>query len=490
MKTHEYRKWLSDEYVPIAGGALESNIIGIWFAKQGKKGEFVANEKKAWTKRGRWVGGDLQVTRTDGEEAWSDQTLFSDHVDFVNTFIGNGAPVVQGQSSLIAYLCWLAMGQETFTKGENAELVLEAASAPTGEGTLSLKVGVNTYTTAKLKVTATGTEVLAAMALAFPVQWSTANVECVNPTIKLSEIKTTPLKFKFKEELGFQPVPEASLTSAEFGGGEPTWKVAVAGKLHKHVTTPSSSGGFYFGIAKEVGKSTVYRAQFNDCRAQSLRVEGSSASKVVKITPTVLSLNPGEIMGEAPEKTDDGITPFIFTEAAGTLQIDGTSYHGQSGFAVMFTWGLNEYYGDQVHPFDVINNVATASIEGVTLLIDQAGLERYNSQIYGTTTPASGTKPLEVLPLMGSYKVIFSRKSLYTNGVSESLTVEMFGVKWSPTLAIPANPAGGAVELSFTGQMRKTPGGIYAKETKSEAEAHGPFRVTVENYLDKAAFTV
>jgi hypothetical protein len=178
---------------------------------------------------------------------------------------------------------------------------------------------------------------------------------------------------------------------------------------------------------------------------------------------------------------DDGLRPFIYTEAHGTYEIDGVIYTGQSAFALMFTWGLNEYYGDDVVPQDLINNVATCTIEGLTLLIDAAGLQRYNSQIYGTPTPSPGQAPIKVLPAMGSYTCLFTRTNPITGLVSESLKLEIFGVKWAPSLAIPANPAGGAVELSFTGSMRKTPGAQYTGQTGLP-----PFKITCMNALDAA----
>jgi hypothetical protein len=480
MKT-TYSKWLEDGYSPIGGGALESNINGLWFAQQTEgKGKFVTFT--TGTKRGRWVGGDLQVNRADGEEAFSDQTLFADHVDFANTLVGSGAPVLQGQSGIVAYLCWLAMGQETVTGGVNAVMALKgSAELTSGEFRLQLTIGTNVYKTAKLKSTVTATEIIAAMEAAFPGQWVAANIKAAVGGSTVTKSNATPIEFTFENGLGHQPVPNLVVVESTLVGGTLAVEEKTKGTSYKHVATPSNNGGSYFGIFKSVGKTTVHRSQFNDCRATSLRLEGSSASKVVKATPTIISLNPGEVQTTDPSAVDEGLRPWIYTEAQGTFEIDGSIYRGQSAFAVLFTWGLNEYYGDAVHPFDVINNTATASIEGLTIIIDQAGLERFNSQIYGTVAPAAKAVPIEGIPLNGSYKCVFSRTNLNTGGASEKLTIEFTGVKWSPTLAIPANPAGGAVELSFTGMMRKQVGGAYAHTT-----GEPPFRVTTEYPIDPA----
>jgi hypothetical protein len=474
----DYLKWYDRAYRPIGGGALESNILGLWFAKQTAKGSAVTFT--SGTKRGRWVGGDLQTTRADGTEAWSDQTLFGDAVDFVNTLTGTGAPVIQGQSSLVAYLSYLACGQETVTGGTNAVITLTETGSPTGGTfTLSWVIQGTTYTTAAIAYNAAASAIATAIQSALPI-WPAGVVTGGGGPLGTSAVTLT-----FSGALGNQPIPLPTVTASLTGGTTPaiTPTSSTVGVPYTHVATPADTGGFWFGIFKSVGKSVVARHQYNDCRMQSLRIEGSSASKVVKVTPTILSLDPGvyQTSNPDPTKTDDGLRPFIYTEAHGQLVIDGVVYSGQSAFAVVFNWGLNEYYGDDVVPYDLINNVATVSLEGLTLLIDAAGIQRYNSQIYGTPTPTAGQKPIHSLPLNGSYQATFTRTNPMTGLTSESLYIEIFGVKWEPTLNIPGNPAGGPVELSFTGAMRKTVGGAYLGQTGLP-----PFRITTMNYLDPA----
>lgn len=480
--THKYLKWLAEDYRPIAGGALESNIVGLWFAKQTAKGAPVTFT--TGTKRARWVGGDLQTNRSDGKEAWSDQSLFADEVDFVNTLIGNGAPVIQGQSSLVAYLCYLSCGQEVVTGGTNAVQTLTASATYATGGSfkliLTLLNGL-TFTTAAIAWNATAVAIVAAIQAAMPGPWA---VTGPTPSITATggPISTTPVVLTFAGPLAAQPIPLFTVDATLLTGGTTPTVIpssTTPGVPFQHVATPADTGGFYYGVAKSVGKSTVHRVQFNDCRTQSLRLEGSSASKVVKATPTFVSLDPGQIIAADPTKLDDGLKPLLYTEAVGAFNIDGTIYKGQSAFAVLLTWGLNEFYGDDVVPLDLINNTAMASIEGLTLLIDQNGLTRFNNQIYGTPTPATNAKPMKGIPLLGSYTATFTRTNPYTGLTSETMTITMPGVKWMPTLAIPANPAGGAVELSFTGEMRK----VYSPSTGNLV---APFTITVQEPLDAA----
>lgn len=455
--------------------ALESNIIGLWAAKQASKGSPAS--MTAGTKRMRWVGGDIQTNRADGSENWSDGTLFGQIVDFVNTIVGNGAPVVQAQSGILAYLAWLAAGQETFTAAVNQVITLTETGTPTG-GTFTLSWTLNgqVFTTAPIAFGATGAQVVTAIQTAIP-QWSGASF-VITPAG--GPFPGTPITLTFSGTAGGgRPVPLPTVNSAGLTGGV-TPAVAAAnttpGIGAKHVITPNDLGGFFSTWVKSVGKSTIHRSQYNDCRIQSLRLEGSSASKVLKGTPTFLSLDPGQILSVDPSKIDDGNDPFVYTEGVGAFTIDGSVYKGQSSFASLLTWGLQEYYGDDVVPQDLINVRATATLEGVTILLDAAGLTRYNQQIYGTPTPAANQKPLKYLPAIGSYSAQFNKTDRVTGLVSETALVEYPGVKWSPDLNIPANPDGGAVELPLAGEFRGVVG-------------QPPWRITTTNNIDTAAFT-
>jgi hypothetical protein len=461
--THDEAVALTDEQLinkrtegqlpPIGGGALESNINSIWVSKQTGRG--VPAVMTVGTKRGRWVGGDLNVARADGTEQFSDGTLFGDTVDFVNTLTGAGAPVVQGQAGLMAYLNWLSCGQESVTGGINAVHTL--TSTATG-GTFSWTM--NGYTVSGLNPTTTTGPTLAAALLtavnsqgsSFPAGSITGTGAAGGPWV------ITFVNPGSAQGLGFQPVPLPTINNSLATGGTVTAVSTTTGMGFTHVATPSDVGGFWTTWAKSVGKSVVWRGQFNDCRISSLRWEGSSASKVVKLTPTLMILDPGQIIAADPTQVDDGTRPFIYTDAAGTFNIDGQIYRGHSSFAMEAQWGLAEWYGDSVTPYDVTNTRATVQLSGITILIDAQGLARYNEQIYGTPTPAVGARPLTTIPALGSYSCTFSRTSPYTGLAVESAVFTLPSVKWDPSLNIPANPAGGPVELAMAAEYRKTAG--------------------------------
>lgn len=332
--------------------ALESRVEGIWFGKQSAKGT-PALAAATTNKRIRKVGGDVNVNRDDGSENYSDGSRFGDAADFVNTIVGDGAPVAQATADVAGYLSYLILGSETVT-----------------------------------------------------------------------------------------------------GAADP----------YTHVAIPGTTG-FWFTVWKLVGASVgPLRQKFSDCRMTSLRIEGSSANKVVKLTPTFTSLDAGEVFTTDPVVVSSAENPLLYTEAVGTFTIDGSVYTAHSSFAIVINDPTPPWYGDDVTPNDVTFGIASVAIEGVTLLVNAAGLSRYNTQIYGTASPTAGTKPLKTIPALGSYSVDFVR------GANRELKIEIPGVKWSPDLAIAGNPDGGPVELSLAGEARAVAGQPRIRVTTKSAD--------------------
>ena len=93
-----------------------------------------------------------------------------------------------------------------------------------------------------------------------------------------------------------------------------------------HTVTPAGTG-FWFGAWKRVGETVIQRQRFNDCRMRSLRIEGSSANKVVKATPDFVSLDPGEIVATDPAKADDATVPWKHTEGEGRYLVRDARPH-------------------------------------------------------------------------------------------------------------------------------------------------------------------
>jgi hypothetical protein len=463
---------MRDGYLPqMAGGAgdpIQSNVFGLWVAKQ-PGGRGVPVVMTTGTKFCRWVGGDFTTTRADGTEPFSDNTLFGNTVDFVNTILGNGTPVIQGQSGVLAYLHYLACGQETVTGGSND--VQSLASTATG-GTFGLIM--NGYKTG-VTLASTATAAAVATALNAAINQSGQSLPAAGFVATGGPLPTTPIVLTASGPgLANQPLPTITLDPAStLTGGTATITHTTTGAGVTHVATPNDAGGFWSAWYKALGASgsTKIQHQYNDCRIAALRTEGSSASKVVKLTPTVLSLDPGVISGPIdPTTGDDNTVPFIYTEGVGTWMIDGEEFEGHSSFAMEAQWGLQEWYGDDVTPFALVSLRATVLLQAITVLVDAQGLTRYNQLIYGTHSPAVGTKPIHALSPLGSYACQFNKKSPYTGLTSESAKYEVPSVKWDPGLAIAPNVLGGPVELPMAAEFRKAVGQPAFKVTTVTAD--------------------
>ena len=413
--------------------SIEARTEALWIAKQSALRTPVATAAK----RARKVGGSIDVNRADANQNWSDGNRFATAEDYVDTLVGNGAPVVQGQAGVLAYLLYLMNGQETS---------VTAVAGPSG--------------------------------------------------------------------------------------------------LWDHVGSPSNSGGFWFGAWTKVGETIVKREKFNDCRLSSLRIEGSSGQKTINATPTLVSLDPGEVYTSDPVQAEDADRSLNYVEGEGRFKINGALFRAHSSFAFTMNDAVAPWYGDAARPRDVSFGQATIDIEGVTILVDQQGKDYYDETIYGTTNPPAGTKPRTDLPIIGSYelelkrgtvidvsivgatagtytltvdgqttagipfnstaaqvqaavealanvipgdvvvsggphpgtavRLVFGREGRVVTGTFTGLTggansatnrghekgakFEFPGVKWSPDIALAGNPDGGATELALGAQVRKVAG--------------------------------
>lgn len=211
-------------------------------------------------------------------------------------------------------------------------------------------------------------------------------------------------------------------------GSESVSQIGTSG-IYEHVATPGSSG-YWMTLWKKVGVTVgPLRQKHVDARMVSLRIEGSSANKVVKLTPTFVILQTGEIFTTDPVKVLDDDDPFFFTEGEGRFKIDTEVYRGNSSFAIVIGDGATPWYGDSVKPHDVGFGIANVTLEGVTIALDSQGLQRYYQQIYGATAPAVGAKPLTTVPGLGAYEVDLRKGS-------------------HQVLAVTGTPTGGSIALT------------------------------------------
>src|SRR5262245_11474595 len=100
----------------------------------------------------------------------------------------------------------------------------------------------------------------------------------------------------------FQPAPGGYVCWNFFGGET----VTGAADPWTHNFQPTSGGGFYSTWYARVGAGAAptKRERHTDARIAALTVEGSTGQKVVRLTPTVITLDPGIIYTTDPAGTN------------------------------------------------------------------------------------------------------------------------------------------------------------------------------------------
>lgn len=258
-----------------------------------------------------------------------------------------------------------------------------------------------------------------------------------------------------------------------FEGGETTSAVTGPPAKTKHTTVPLPGLGHWTTWVTRQGSSVVDRYSHNDCQISQLVVEGGTGSKAVRATPTIISLDPGEIIAADPAAVMPTKTTFLYTDGTARFTIDGTVFRGHSAFTLTINKDLSPVYSDEATVYDLAIGNATVTIS-VTLYFDAASRAQFNKLLYGTAAPATGTKPIKYLPALGSYGF-----DLRPTGSGGTLTGDKFvltlaGVKWAVPEYPGPNPDGGAADFTLAGAMRKN-------------AANPAYQIDIDN--DSAAYT-
>lgn len=271
---------------------------------------------------------------------------------------------------------------------------------------------------------------------------------------------------------GVQATPEElSWILWAFDGGETTAAVTgpPAKTKHTHVALPGL--GHWTTWATRQGSQVIDRLQHNDCQISQLEIGGSQGSKAVRITPTVISLDPGEQRAADPVATMPLKNDLLYTDGTGRFTIDGTVFRGQTEFTLVINKDLQPVYADDVTVFDLAIGNAVVTI-AVTLYFDVDGRAQFNKQLYGTAAPAAGTKPIHNLPALGSYG--FDLRARDDAGVvnGDKFVTTIPKIKWAVPDAPDPNADGGAPTIALSGAMRKPAAGAsYTIEIDNDAAA-------------------
>lgn len=274
---------------------------------------------------------------------------------------------------------------------------------------------------------------------------------------------------------GIQATPEeVAWLHWAFEGGETTSAVTGPPAKTKHTTTPLPGLGHWQTWATRLGSAVADRMQHNDCQISQLVVEGSTANKAVRITPTVLSLDPGEQRAADPVKAMPVKAALLYTDGTGRFTIDGTVFRGHSQFTLTINKDLTPVYGDDITVYDLAIGNVTVTI-GVTLYFDADGRGQFNKLVYGSSAPAAGTKPAKVITGIGSYAFDLRARDAAGVATGDKYVLTLPKVKWAVPDAPDPAAGGGTPELALAGAMRKPAAGTQ------------PYTIDID--CDAAAFT-
>jgi hypothetical protein len=341
---------------------LNPTVYGLWAGKQSAQG----TPNTTPGRRFKQVGGDWNISRSEGSEDWSDLTKYGSQTDYINGLTGQGEPGIEATPEELAWLLWAAHG------------------------------------------------------------------------------------------------------------GETTAAVAGPPAKTKHTFQPSLNRPHWVTFFKRIGLTSLkQQQQFNDCLIGRVQIEASTANKVVRVTPRALSLDPAEVKTADPAAALPTKRPFIYTEGSSTFTVDAVVQRGHSQFTFVIDEDLSPVYGDDAVPHDVQVGNPSASIS-CTILFDAAGLARYNFMVYGTSSPAAGTKPIRTLQNDGSYEFTMAARDGTGALTGDKFKLTIPAVHWQLPDAPNPNPGGGTTELALAGNVRPPAAGQ-------------PYTIDID--CDAAAFT-
>lgn len=242
-----------------------------------------------------------------------------------------------------------------------------------------------------------------------------------------------------------------------FHGAETVTAVAGPPAASKHRFVPVTGRGHWGSYFRRVGRSVVQRHRFNDSLISRIQVEGSTAQKVVRVTPRIMSLDAGEYDVADPAAalpTDD---PFLYTDGVGAFELNGTVIRAHSQFALVIDEDLSYVFADDTIPHDLAQGTAVVTL-AVTLKMDADTLALWNELVYGVAAPVAGTRPLRTVPPLGSYAFDLVQRDEAGDPTGREFTLDVPGVKWAIPPAPAPNVAGGETEVALAGAMRPVAG--------------------------------
>lgn len=245
-----------------------------------------------------------------------------------------------------------------------------------------------------------------------------------------------------------------------YHGAETVAAVTGPPAAQKHTFVPSTGRGHFAAFWRVVGNLVQQSHRMNDCIINGITIEGSTANKAVRVTPSILSLDPGEVFAKPSTPVIPTDKPFLYTDGTSSFTMDSTVYKEQTEFSLSLTEDLRAEFGDDIIPADLAQGNPGATI-GITMLASQAVVNRWNTRMYGSASPAAGTKPLKAIDANGSYSAYLKQRDSAgaLNGREFKLTIP--SVRWTIPPAPGPDVGGATPTIAFAGELRPSGSPLY-----------------------------
>ncbi|HEU4657900.1 MAG TPA: hypothetical protein VFR97_10255 [Capillimicrobium sp.] len=241
-----------------------------------------------------------------------------------------------------------------------------------------------------------------------------------------------------------------------FHGGETTQAVAGPPAKTKHIFKPLPGSGFWVDFWKHLGETDKQLEQYLLSKISQVVIDLSTANAGGRITPTIVSLDPAVTYAADPADGMPVKGPFKYQEGEGAFKLDGVVHRGLTQLTLTLNEDLQVVPGDGVAPLDLQPANPSATI-GFTLQLNAQGLARFFEQVYGTPTPAAGTRPIGHLPPLVGYNALLKRRDDDGNLTGDEFEVDIPNIRLQMPPA-PAPGGGGTSELAFAGRLEPVPG--------------------------------
>lgn len=219
-----------------------------------------------------------------------------------------------------------------------------------------------------------------------------------------------------------------------------------------HIATPANDG-MWFTCWRQVGNQIFER--FDDCKLNSLRVEGDAGS------PLMLNLNivgiKSTFLASDPVLAALTSSPYIYPEAAGRLKID-TVAQPIDKIAFEITNGMSAYQADDYKPQDIDPGAREISLSLGIRFTGATAFPKYRDFFY------NGDAGVDLSPVVGSHA--FEMQFFRQTTPERSVKIELPNVTYAGVPVQP-DPAGSPIYIDLACNVDKpTSGAICTITTK------------------------